>query len=223
LQLTAFGARDRWHFGSFCGAPRRQLKRNTLGHAIIVVPIRYTSRGTIMPTEPFRLSPALASPGIEAIHPAHLVWERGCAGSFLGFVASPLSIGVILSYLATLLPYPLNFWLAICLGGVISSAFQGVFIRKAIPVAWIWLLMSTLSWAGVGLSLVWLLRLPTIVPSLCVVVLANGIVSIGQYILIRERVPSAWQWMLMNTILGGLLWSVPLVIAGVTNYRLGAP
>jgi hypothetical protein len=31
LQLTAFGARDHCYFGSFCGAPRRQLKRNTLG------------------------------------------------------------------------------------------------------------------------------------------------------------------------------------------------
>jgi hypothetical protein len=197
--------------------------REALGHAIIVVPIRYMSRETIMPTELSRLSPALASPGTEALHPAHLVWERGCVGSFLGFVASPLSIGVILSYLATLLPYPLNFWLAICLGGVISSAFQGVFIRKAIPVAWIWLLTSMLSWAGVGLGLVWLLRLPTIVPSLCVIVLANGIISIGQYLLIRERVPSAWQWIVMNTVLGGLLWSVPLVIAGVINYPVGAP
>jgi len=31
LQLTAFGARDRVHFDSFCAAPRPQLKRNTLG------------------------------------------------------------------------------------------------------------------------------------------------------------------------------------------------
>src|SRR6266496_654289 len=33
LQLTAFGARDRAFFDSFCGAPRRQLKRRTLGGA----------------------------------------------------------------------------------------------------------------------------------------------------------------------------------------------
>src|SRR6266545_1854468 len=32
LQLTAFGARDRWHFSALlCGAPRRQLKRKALG------------------------------------------------------------------------------------------------------------------------------------------------------------------------------------------------
>jgi len=31
LQLTAFGARDHWYFDSFCGAPRRQLKRSTFG------------------------------------------------------------------------------------------------------------------------------------------------------------------------------------------------
>jgi len=31
LQLTAFGARDRVHFDSFRGAPRRQLKRSTFG------------------------------------------------------------------------------------------------------------------------------------------------------------------------------------------------
>jgi len=31
LQLTAFGAQDRGYFGSFRGAPRRQLKRKTLG------------------------------------------------------------------------------------------------------------------------------------------------------------------------------------------------
>jgi hypothetical protein len=31
LQLTAFGAQDRWHFSALlCGAPRRQLKRKPL-------------------------------------------------------------------------------------------------------------------------------------------------------------------------------------------------
>jgi hypothetical protein len=35
LQLTAFGAQDRWYFSALlCGAPRRQLKRNTLGRII---------------------------------------------------------------------------------------------------------------------------------------------------------------------------------------------
>ena len=34
LQLTAFGARDRWFFDAFlCSAPRRQLKRSTLDGA----------------------------------------------------------------------------------------------------------------------------------------------------------------------------------------------
>ncbi len=37
LQLTAFGARDRAHFDSFRNAPRRQLKRNTLGRFIYVI------------------------------------------------------------------------------------------------------------------------------------------------------------------------------------------
>jgi hypothetical protein len=36
LQLTAFGARDRAHFESFCSAPRRQLKRNTLGSSPVM-------------------------------------------------------------------------------------------------------------------------------------------------------------------------------------------
>jgi hypothetical protein len=31
LQLTAFGARDHGYFDSLCSAPRRQLKRKTLG------------------------------------------------------------------------------------------------------------------------------------------------------------------------------------------------
>jgi len=35
LQLTAFGARDRGFFDSFRGAPRRQLKRKTLGRFTI--------------------------------------------------------------------------------------------------------------------------------------------------------------------------------------------
>jgi len=34
LQLTAFGARDPGFFDSFCSAPRRQLKRRTLGAAL---------------------------------------------------------------------------------------------------------------------------------------------------------------------------------------------
>ena len=35
LQLTAFGARDHWHFVVLvCGAPRRQLKRRPLGARI---------------------------------------------------------------------------------------------------------------------------------------------------------------------------------------------
>ncbi len=33
LQLTAFGARDRAHFDTLRSAPRRQLKRRTLGRA----------------------------------------------------------------------------------------------------------------------------------------------------------------------------------------------
>jgi len=204
-------------------ARSRQLMGRPLGRPIIVVPILHVSRGTIMPTEPSHLPLAFASPIAETLHPAHLLWERGCAGSFLGLIVSPLSIGLILSYLLTVLPYPLNFWLAISLGGIICSAFQGVFIRKAIPDVWIWLVTSTLSWFGIGFSLFWLLRLPTIVPGLCMIALANGIVSVGQYVIIRGRVPAALQWVLMNTMLGGLLWSVPLVIAGIANYRDIAP
>jgi hypothetical protein len=201
----------------------RRLTRRPLGCAISILPILHASRGTIMPTEPSHLPLAIASSVAEVLHPAHLVWERGCAGSFLGFVVSPLSVGVLLSNLPMLPPYPFNLWLAIGLGGMISSAFQGVFIRKAIPVAWIWLLTSTLSWFGLGFALLWLMHLPTLVPGLCLLALANGIVSIGQYVIIRARVPAAWQWVVMNTVLGGLLWSVPLVIVGIANYRDTAP
>jgi len=42
LQLTAFGARDRWHFSALlCGAPRRQLKRKPLGRTFNALLIEY--------------------------------------------------------------------------------------------------------------------------------------------------------------------------------------
>jgi hypothetical protein len=168
-----------------------------------------------MPTEPSRLSVTTASPLAGALHPAHLVWERGCAGSLLGLVVGPLSAGVLLNYLPTVFAHPISIWLAISLGGLISSAFQGLFIRKAISAPWIWLLTSTLIWLALGCSIYWLLRWQTSVLGLGVAALANGVVSVGQSVVIRERLPSAWQWVLMNTVLGGLVWGLPLLIVGV--------
>ena len=168
-----------------------------------------------MPTETPRLPIVSAALAKEALHPAHFVWERGCVGSLLGLVVGPLSAGGMLTQLPQWIPYPINTWLAVSLGGLIVSAFQGVFIRKAIPVSGIWLLTSTLSWLAVAVSLFWLVQVQPLILGLYVVALANGIVSSCQYILLRARLSSAWQWVLMNTLLGVLLWGAPAVIIGI--------
>jgi hypothetical protein len=160
--------------------------------------------------------PSQSYPLTEALHPAHLVWERGCAGSFLGLVVGPLSAGMLLIYLPPLLSDPIRIWLAISFGGLIGSAFQGAFIRKAISTPRIWLLTSTLGWSVLGFSLQWLLRPHTIVLGLSGIALTNVVVSISQYVLIRERVSSAWQWVLMTMMLGGLVWGGPLVVNAIT-------
>jgi hypothetical protein len=129
-------------------------------------------------------------------------------------VVGPLSVGVLLGSLPILLLHPITFWFAISLGALIGSAFQGLFIRKAIPAPWIWLFTSMLSWFALGCSIDWLLYAQTRVLALGVIVLANGVVCIGQSVVMRERLPSAWQWVLMNTMLGGLVWGVPLLIVG---------
>jgi hypothetical protein len=97
----------------------------------------------------------------------------------------------------------------------VSSAFQGLFIRKAIPTLWLWLLTSMLSWFVLGYSIDWLLYTQTRVFGLGVLALANGVVSIGQFVMLRERLPSVWQWVLMNMLLGGLVWGLPLAIVGM--------
>jgi hypothetical protein len=168
-----------------------------------------------MPTQPSRLPIATASPRAGVLHPAHLVWERGCAGSLLGLVVGPLSVGVLLSFLPMLLLHPITFWFAISLGGLIGSAFQGLFIRKAISAPWVWLFTSMLSWFALGCSIDWLLHAQTRMLALGVMALANGVVSIGQSVVMRKRLPSTWQWVLMNTMLGGLVWGLPLLIVGI--------
>jgi hypothetical protein len=146
---------------------------------------------------------------------AHVVWEWGCVGSLLGLVVGPLSAVLVALNSPFRFPSPVYVGIAFSIGGLIASAFQCAFLRPAIPPSPLWLIVSTLMWATIGVGLDGLLTAHVVVSFVCAGTLANGLVSIGQYLLIRRYIPSAWQWIVMNTLLGAFLGGGPVLLVGV--------
>ena len=140
---------------------------------------------------------------------AHIVWERGCAGSLLGSIIGSANALLVSMYLV--FPSPWKLWIAVGIGGLIGSAFQGAFLRPYIRPSALWVTISGLSWFGLSVCFTWLASTQAVVGMISVGLLASGLVSIGQYILIRHHFPSAWWWIVMNMILGAMFWTGPLM------------
>jgi hypothetical protein len=142
----------------------------------------------------------------------NLVWGDGLAGTLLGLIVGGCNYLVLRLTFALYPPITISV-LFLGISGAIAGALQGAFLHPYARPRLTWLLVSSLGWmiAGTSMDLFaqWTrtndsLWMDLFEPVLWLLggMLGCGIISFGQWLLLRPHLRSAWWWLIMSILLG---------------------
>jgi hypothetical protein len=142
----------------------------------------------------------------------NVVWEDGLAGTFLGLIVGGCNYLVLRLTFGMYPPITLSV-LFLGISGTIAGALQGAFVRPYARPRLTWLVVSSLGWMIAGTSMEffaqWTRRndglwMHLFEPVLWLLggMLGCGIISLGQWLLLRPYLRSAWWWLIMSILLG---------------------
>ena len=156
----------------------------------------------------------------------NLVWEDGLAGTLLGLIVGGCNY-LVLHLTFAMYPPILISTLFLGVSGAIAGALQGAFVRPYVRSRLTWLLVSSLGWMIAGTSMQvfvqWTrgndsLWMDLLEPVLWMLggMLGFGIMGVGQWLLLRPQLGSAWWWLIMSSLLGAGAGGVVLFVQAIS-------